>query len=378
MILSSLAKILKESNLNSECILIIPEHPRIKDDKMSSYYKYYNKVIKLSYNSIFPGLSVIIKNIVNANKFQKELSQLNIEINSELFMLDVFKFQDLQIMNFFQRKNIPINVITAFAGKQFNKSKLQLMLAPTITFCLYSLIFGGMYILTFSRRKNTNLTGYYRLHAKVTNIFAIRNAIPILISDNVFLNMPYPIVFFGNDELGKNINPILNGKGKILLLVSTLLSNRLKNYWQNIKSILGQIDFDRYSVFIKDHPGVVSNANEALKEFSVNYIDSKINAEQIYLNTDTCLDIVIGYGSTSLVTASWLGQNAFDYTRLLDYSPEVQEYYDDFLALGTNIVRIKSIDEIKDNFESLPKKVELDYAEEKRIWIEAFKKSKIL
>lgn len=378
MILSSLAKILKESNLNSECILIIPEHPRIKDDKMSAYYKYYSKVVKLSYNSIFPGLSVIIKNIVNANKFQKELSKLNIEPNSELFMMDVFKFQDLQIMNFFQRKNIHINVITAFAGKQFNKSKLQLMLTPTLTFCLYSLIFGGMHILTFSRRKNTNLTGYYRLRAKVTNIFAIRNAIPILISDNVFLNMPYPIVFFGNDELEKNRNPILNGKGKILFLVSTLLSNRLKNYWQNIKSILGQIDFDKYNVYIKDHPGVVSNTNEALKDFDVNYIDNKINAEQIYLNPDTYLDMVVGYGSTSLVTASWLGQNAYDYTRLLDYTPEVQEYYDDFLSLGTNIVRIKSIDEIKDKFERLPKKVELDYAEEKRIWIEAFKKSKIL
>lgn len=60
----------------------------------------------------------------------------------------------------------------------------------------------------------------------------------------------------------------------------------------------------------------------------------------------------------------------------IDYTPDVQEYYDDFLSLGTDIVRIKSFDELKDLFSNLSKKVELDYAEEKRIWIEAFKNPK--
>lgn len=94
-----------------------------------------------------------------------------------------------------------------------------------------------------------------------------------------------------------------------------MLSKRLNNYWQNVKNILDQIDFNNCHLFIKDHPGVVSETNEELKDFNVIYIDNKVNAEQIYLNKNINLDLVIGYGSTSLVTASWLGHKAFDYTR---------------------------------------------------------------
>lgn len=341
MILSAIAKIIRHLQPSTDMFLILPEHPRVKDDKMKRYYEYFNEIIKLPYEAIYPSYRHFPKCFFNAMRFKKALTcNINPQEGATLFLFDLFKFQDLILLQYFKKKKVETNVITAFAGEQFNTNKLKLLFSPTLILTSHSFLLGLKTIFKAYLRRNTKLKGYHIVKTRVNNILTIEKAIPILKPINsIFKGLPYPVpVLFDTTVIHRR---------NILILISSIHGNRWANYWDNIKDVLKQFNQKNYKIFIKDHPGIKSMAKKHLSSYDFEIIDNKINAEIVYFSGKYDIGTVIGYGSTAMLTASWLGLRVIDFTALLGYSEATINYYNDFLLMGKNINIIKNIDDLK-------------------------------
>lgn len=351
MIQASIAFVLRQQSPESKLFLILPEHPRVKGDKMKCYFKYFDEIVRLPYESVYPSYRHFTKCYFNGKRFKKALeTKINPEEGALLFLFDLFKFHDLILLDFFKKRNIQTNVISAFVGEQFNIDKLKLLMSPTLIFTCHSLLLGLKTIFKVYARRNTSFKGYHIAKTKVNNIITIEGAKTLLTSTDKELRcLPYPVplLFSGNTNFGSK-----RQRKNILILVSTIQGERFSNYWTNIKDILNHFKQFNVEVYIKDHPGVVSKAGEKLNNCEFQLIDNKINAEIIYNSRDYNIETVIGSGSTALITASWIGLKVIDISSILGYSNSTISYYNDFLGLGNNINKIKNVDNIKVIFNS--------------------------
>jgi hypothetical protein len=386
MILAGISRLLKEKNQKNVCHLILPEHPRTAGGKMSQYYEYFDVIVCLPYEALGPSWRSTFKFPGIAGRFEKILKkEVAPRSGDSIFMMDVFKFQDLQVLNYFARSGVQINIVSAFVGEQFDCRKLQLLWLPTLQFSFYSLFYGGGRILTYSKRRESKMTGYYRLMAQVDNIFTIENAQPILSAGNggMHRSLPYPVLFLGKAgshcEVGGAAHcPKPAERRNVLMLVSTVHSKRWSNYWNNIRRILDSVDFNSSTLYVKDHPGVESEAGVHLSGYDFQLINNRINAERLYFDPVYDIGIVLGYGSTSLITATWLGIKAIDYTPLMNYPEKDVEYYSDFLSLGKGIVHAGSYGALQESLRSSTGTQLPDYVKMSQLWYDEFEKAGVL
>ncbi len=343
-IISSIALILKKksSNLNKELILICPLTKRLMDDRMSEVYYIFDKVIKIPYDDIHEHIIHFPKSLYRIFNFKSFFKKINLEKDALFFCFDAFTYTDVIVFNEVQKAKCKLIVLSAFVGKRFDRSKLRIEWHSTIVYSLFSLLISKPVRFLNCKIKNTDLSGYKIFYGKPDYVIKIETSNSILNPKIKFfekLPLPIPILFNKNQFED-------NRKLKLLMLVSTMHAERHDNYWSHVRSIIRNLP-QNILVFIKDHPQAVSKAKEELEGFELNFSDKKENMELFVLKNN--ISTVLGHGSTGLITASWMGLNVYDYTNILNYKESLNKYYDEYLEMGYNIVRLSDIDELKIN-----------------------------
>ena len=340
-ILSSLAFIFKKNHASDkELILIIPSHPRIKDDRMSEVYKWFDKVIKIQYYNISGHILHFPRGLINSFNFKKELTRIKFERDALFFCFDAFKYTDVLIFNQAQKYNCKLIVLSAFVGKRFDRSNLEIKWHSTLVFFMYSLLLSKPVMFLNCKIKNTNLSGYKIFYGKPNYVIKIETSNSILRPKvKTFNKLPFPLMVLGDQNSeGNDKNP------KLLMLVSSLHGERHTDYWNHVRSIIKNLP-QKNQIFIKDHPQAVSKAKEELKEFNLVFFTKKENMELLVLKNN--ISIILGNGSTGLITASWMGLKTYDYTKILNYQESLSSYYNEYLDMGYSITRLSGIDDVK-------------------------------
>lgn len=343
LIFSSISKIIRKYFLDSKTTIITPEHPRLKGDKLNDSYSAFDERIIVSNPSskknIFSGFS-------HALNYKKELGKLIIPENSIIFLFDIYKLSEIIFYSFIERiknrKKLKTVVVTPYLSDPFNKKRAKLLVKDSIIASAYSILFANLRLTKRYQIRNTKITGFLKVKQKTDFQISIGNSNHRTIAKTIFDNIPYPLITYLKDKSIKD-------ESEILLLVSTNHGKRWNTYWNNIYTITKIVrDDSNATIYVKDHPGVKSLAENYLGSISgLIFLNNKINAEQLYLDPQYNICTVIGYGSTAILTASWLGYKVIDYTNLLGYDKYTLDYYDDFLKLGNDIIRLNEVSELK-------------------------------
>jgi len=375
MICASIAKIIKQTS-DDKTVLIFPSHNRLANDKLKDYYVYFDEVIKLPYCK-FPAPKFIVRELKNSWNFKKQLSKIKFEENSKFLMFDVFTLTDLIIFNHIKKqKTIKIGFISAFVGEQFNRKKLEIVWFTTLIQIFFGILFAGSKILINTKRKtiDSKLTAYrYKLLlSSVDFILHIENALSIPKSKNHFFHLPYPV------EVLKEKEDLVNTESYgVLFLVSTNHAKRFPGYWDYVNkllSIINSYDTDKKIViYIKDHPVVKSEAADYLSGDNLFYLNNKFNTEKLLIDNQYNINILVGYSSTALITASWLGYATYDYTFNVGYPEGLEDYYKDYLSLSS---LIKPIESLKNDLRKEIQKNKVNIEEIYRLWQETIIKDK--
>ena len=341
-ILSSIAFILKKTHTNDkELVLIIPLHPRLKDDRMSEVYGKFDKVIKIPYYDIGGHIIHFPKGVISAFKFKKGLKNIEFEKGAMFFCFDAFKYTDVLIFNKVQKAKCKLVVLSAFVGKRFDRSNLEIKWHSTLVFFMYSLLLSKPVRFLNCKIKNTNLSGYKIFYGKPNYVIKIETSNSILHPKvKTFNKLPFPIPVLGDQNSEGN-----DKKPKLLMLVSSLHGDRHTDYWNHVRSIIKNLP-QKIQVFIKDHPQAISKAKEELKEFDLVFFTKKENMELLVLKNN--ISIILGNGSTGLITASWMGLDTYDYTKILNYQESLSSYYKEYLDMGYHIKRLSHIEDVKE------------------------------
>jgi len=345
MICASISKILKIKFNDIETTLLLPDHPRIRGDKMKFYYQFFDCVINLPYctfsKDIFSGMK-------KGLKFKKIINKFVFAKNSIIFMFDIFTLPDLIIYHRIQQlrrnKIIKLGIITPFISSQFDHDKLSVIIKDTLINTIYSIFLAGGKILKSNNIKSTKFKNkVLKQYADV--VLAIEKSNIRTEGESVYKNMLYPVPAI---DYKQKSDIELKFSKSILILISSIHGKRWNNYWVKVQKILSEISkIKGFNLLIKDHPGTISLAKKYLNNFNFILLDNKLNAEQIYLNKKLNIQTVVGYGSTALLTASWMGLQTVDYTKLLGYPKATLQYYNNFLKIGKSIVKLDNLDELK-------------------------------
>ena len=340
-ILSSIAFILGKSRVNNKkLILIIPQHPRLKDDRMSEVYGMFDEVIKIPYCDISAHILHFPKGVFSLHKYKKGVKKIKLEKDALFFCFDAFKYTDVIIFNEAQRAKCKLIVLSAFVGKRFDVSNLQIKWHSTLVFFMYSLLLSKPTRFLNCKIKNTNLSGYKIFYGKPDYVITIETSNSILHPKiKSFDNLPFPIPILRNEySIDNDMNP------KLLMIVSSLHGERHSDYWNYVRNIINNLP-QKEQIFIKDHPQAISKAKDELKEFKLTFLNNKENLELLVLKNN--ISIVLGHGSTGLITSSWMGLDAYDFTNILNYQDSLNSYYNEYLDMGYNINRLSLIDDVK-------------------------------
>ena len=338
--LSSVAWILrKNSESDKELILIIPSHPRLADDRMAEVYKYFDKIIQIPYYEISGHIIHAFTGILRSRKFNKELLKVNFEKNALFFCADVFKYTDVLIFNHVQKKKCKIIVLSAFIGKRYDRCNLVVNWHSSLIFFLYSLLTSKPTLFLNCKIRNTSITGYKLFQGMPDYVLKIESSGAILKPKiKSFERLPFPLIL-----LDENRSKGSDEKTKLLLLVSSLHGKRYAHYWNVIRDMIKNLP-GGIEVFIKDHPRGGSVARGELKELDVTLLNRKQNMELLVLQKN--INIVLGHGSTGLITASWMGLSVYDFSKLLNYGSSFESYYDEYMKMGYDIRKFEHMNDI--------------------------------
>ena len=381
LIFSSICKLLKAYNRDIKAILILPTHNRITDNIINKYETQFDTLIRLPSASMSSNLFKGIKYNIN---YIKSLKEIALEKKSLVFVFDLYKMSEILFYTYVKKiskvknNSIKIVTVTPYLSNPFSKNRAKILFFKTIVSSFYSIIFANMKLILRFRIKGTKLKGFLKFKQETDYQINIGKSKNRTISDNLIKNIAYPISVFDFNE----VITFANNKPSIIVLVSTLQGNRDPKYWDGVKSLFNKLKErkDDFNILIKDHPAVDSKFFEYIKKDSSFFmLDSTISSEVFYLNKDLDIKYVFGYGSTAMLTASWLGIKCYDYTNILHFNDCMKDYYNDFLKLGNDIIFIKKLNQISNiqlnnyniNFEKRNNRV-------RDSWIGAFSKLGLL
>jgi len=86
--------------------------------------------------------------------------------------------------------------------------------------------------------------------------------------------------------------------------------------------------------------------------------------------------LVISYGSTALITASWFGIKTVNITEYLGFSESIVNRLNDFMNFGENIININRLEQLK-NIQIEGENNKLEKTVVLKQWVEIFKEMKL-
>lgn len=340
---SSIALIVRKLKKNYKTILIHPKSDRLSHKSIVNYYQFFDEVKCINFFDIPSHAAGFFKGIKMISSAKKEIQKIKVTSNDKLIMFDTFKYMDVLFFNYLKKNKCEIVIISAFVGDRFKKSNLKVRWHQTLVYNLYSILQLNFKMYIDYMLKNTNLGGYRIYNHKPEYCIAIESSNTLMNSKiESFYGLSFPALLLFNQLFNENKRKLATNN--ILLVVSSLHGKRSKTYWCYVRKILNYIS-DDFNIYVKDHPQGKSQLKNELKSDKYFELEQKENMEKLIFEYN--IDTVVGYSSTGLITASWMGLRVYDYTSILDYDIEVKDYYKNYLKMGKNITFINDIKEIK-------------------------------
>ena len=348
LISAGISKILKELDPNLNTTLLLPAHPRVFG-KMHDYYIFFDQVIELPFCSfnINP-----LKTVPKVLEFKKSLSHIPFPDKSLFFIFDVYELADLIFYNTIYKlkdgKGFKISLITAFDNDEVSPKNRDIVIGGTILKSMYSLLFTKTLFYEF-KTKQSNFAGI--------NYYKTRCDLQICINDSKFHSFPlkieknisYPPNIFLEETV--NVVPFLKifKEEVIIFLVDSFAAATSTNYWEITNEIILHLSVLGYQIYAKDHPSAPkSNLKQGIGNIKVRFLDSNLNLEEIFIGNKENIKAVLGYGSTALITASWLGIQAINLSELYMFSEILKKRFKNFMDLGSGILTPQVLADVDD------------------------------
>ena len=348
LISAGISKILKELDPNLNTTLLLPAHPRVFG-KMHDYYIFFDQVIELPFCSfnINP-----LKTVPKVLEFKKSLSHIPFPDKSLFFIFDVYELADLIFYNTIYKlkdgKGFKISLITAFDNDEVSPKNRDIVIGGTILKSMYSLLFTKTLFYEF-KTKQSNFAGI--------NYYKTRCDLQICINDSKFHSFPlkieknisYPPNIFLEETV--NVGPFLKifKEEVIIFLVDSFAAATSTNYWEITNEIILHLSVLGYQIYAKDHPSAPkSNLKQGIGNIKVRFLDSNLNLEEIFIGNKENIKAVLGYGSTALITASWLGIQAINLSELYMFSEILKKRFKNFMDLGSGILTPQVLADVDD------------------------------
>jgi hypothetical protein len=346
LICAGMSQLIKSVKHNAKTIMIMPEHPRVKN-KMQNFYKCFDEVLILPFVNLNKNL---FKGIKECNYFIKEFRKIHMPKESNIFMFDIYELNEMLIYsNLIKKQNknkLKINCISAFESGESNKDNISLVWINSIFLSFYSLIYAKKIFREY-KTKNTSSSGLHFFKANWDNMLCIQDALPNRSKfKQIYTNLPYPPFFIKIDninEFAKSKN-IISGDCFIILVASDIpkmTSIKPEHYWGQINNLIEYLSSRyEYPIYVKNHPGFPDDSEKWIKNKRVLFIDKEALTEELYLLHGKAIKGVFAYCSTGLLTASWLGIKSINIDEYLGIKGQILKRFKKFMNLSQNIKNI--------------------------------------
>jgi hypothetical protein len=352
LICAGLSQIVKQRNPKAVTTLLLPDHPRVKN-KLAHYYHNFDKVIHLPYCWFS---SNIVGGFKRGNVFLQSLRQVQIPDRSILFMFDIFELTELLTYAEYARKRkqgkLKIVSLSAFDTGESQPENVSLLLARSVLSSIYSLRYLGKLFREY-RTRNTEAGNIRFFHASWDYQCCVERSYPLRSRPlRVFSSLPYPAAYMKSARSPRSeyLNTLISGNACLILVDSQFppyASVPRESYWQRVTELIAFLkqNYDMI-IYVKNHPGYPGDAEEWIQDSDVKFIDQEISAEEIYIASGSKIRCVFSYGSTALITASWLGIPALNVSEFLGVHDPLLERWNRFLSIGNEIVHIGTLQDL--------------------------------
>lgn len=351
LMITAISQIIRKSWPKAHLVLIYPSTRRLKDDSNSIFRDFYDEVLEVKFLDIPSHIMTLSKGLMMTLEAINEVKKLKINKDDYFFSFDTFKFMDVLLFNYLKKRKTKIIILSAFIGKRFEPKNLRIRWHQTLVYNFYLLFSSKGKLYIDYKIKNTKFGGY-RIYSKRPDYTIAMESSNTLMKATTrsFDKALFPIKFI----LPKIENSEISQGSNLLLIVSSLHGNRNELYWERVRGILSRVP-SFFEIYVKDHPQGKSNLKEQLSGFNFVELEQKQNMERLIFKYG--IKTVLGYASTGLITASWMGLRVYDYSNLLDFTEDQLKYYSEYLEMGENINFLRNYEDI----------CNLDIAENKQV-----------
>lgn len=362
LICVGISQIIKSIVPDAKTFMIMPEHPRVKD-KMKNYYTNFDDVLILTFvnwnKNLFNGIK-------KCNLFLKEFRKINISNKSNIFMFDIYELSEMLIYSELVKKRsktkIKINCISAFESGESNKKNTSLVWINSIFHSFYSLIYTKKIFREYKTKK-TSASGLRFFKANWDRMLCINEALANRSKfKQIYKKLIYPPNFINIDNINdfSKSKDIITGDSILILVASDIpeiATLKPEYYWGQINKLIEYLSIRfEYPIYVKNHPGFPGDSQKWIKNKNVLFIDKEVFAEELYLLHRNNIMGVFAYGSTGLLTASWLGIKSFNIDEYIGIKGELLSRFKKFMSLSKyiiNIINLYDLDKIcfNENFD---------------------------
>ena len=352
LICAGLSAICKALRPGCATVLLLPDHPRVKNKKLAALAQ-FDRVVPIPY--VYSGMNVI-RGIQECLHAKKILHNLALDEERVCFLFDLYDVVDILVYSRMRRQQNEtgprIFRISAFDIDFGNSTNLQLALKRTLVESFYSMLFTGKLLREY-RVPGTESAGIRRYEAQWDATMTImRGDSSSGIGHSSLQNLPYPpIMFIDEPRRAGSMTAVLPKKKFILVLLDSLIPKNFTldpvRFWTLAEELLAHlVRLNAGAVYVKGHPGFFDDIEERITNKEVHFLHKELHAEDIYIQARSRIKAVFGVVSTGMITASWMGLPVYDCADYFGIGGEWSERSRRFLALAQSIVRFKNLSDI--------------------------------
>lgn len=368
IIMAGMSSVLKKSFPERQNILLLPKYPRVYA-RAVDYEAYFDKIIEVDAMDFSANPLQLLFNI---GKIRKLFQTLLPYQESTFILFDIYNMVELAVYSFIRKnKKAHMVTVTAFEEDDIHSKNYECVLKGSIIKSIYSLFFIKKLFIEH-RIKQTQNDGINYLQAHCHIQLCINNANYRNTHDKIFYKLPYTALF-----LTENTSPAFS-KYKIveprsvILFVESQISHWTDNYWDKTNTLIEVLEKKGVHVCVKDHPNCRQSDVHLLQSKNIQVIQKEVSAELLYITNVQNILGVIGHGSTSLITASWLMIPSYDTSQYYGFKNNILERMSQFLKQRQDIVKITYLNDFeKLNFNNETKN-RASLKTDKQIWKDIF------
>lgn len=367
LILAGISSLLKTIFPQNKNVLLLPKFPRVYP-RINDYKSFFDEIIDV--DAVFFGLhpTMVFNNISKIRKLYKRLAPYR---KSVYFLFDIYNLVELAVYSFIKKnKDAQMITVTAFE-EHIDINNLECLLRRTIIKSIYSILLTRQMFFEF-RIRNTENEGINYLRAYTQIQLCINNSGCRNKYKKSFEKLPYPASFIMNNRSGHLAKYEFIEPYSVILFVDSQVSHWIDDYWHKIDKFLEILEMKGISIYVKDHPNCTRSGANLLKSEKIRIIPKEITAELIFISNAHNIVGVFGHGSTSLITASWLGIPAFDIGEYMEFDRNLLKKWVQFLKLGRGITRIKCLEDVKEVDFATGVHRDFSVMENEKIWRDIF------